>query len=123
VDDSLSVRKSLVQLLEDAAYEVKTASDGLEAVRALKGFDPHVICTDLEMPNMNGLELTEHLRLRPETQHLPIIMISSRSMDKHRDQATRAGVDFYVTKPYTDSDLLRQINEALQKNIGMAQAA
>ncbi len=123
VDDSLSVRKSLVQLLEDAAYEVKTASDGLEAVRALKGFDPHVICTDLEMPNMNGLELTEHLRLRPETQHLPIIMISSRSMDKHRDQAARAGVDFYVTKPYTDGDLLRQINEALQKNTGMAQAA
>lgn len=123
VDDSLSVRKSLVQLLEDAAYEVKTASDGLEAVRELKGFAPHVICTDLEMPNMNGLELTEHLRLRPETQHLPIIMISSRSMDKHRDQAARAGVDFYVTKPYTDADLLRQISEALQKNTGMAQAA
>ena len=123
VDDSLSVRKSLVQLLEDAAYEVKTANDGLEAVRELKGFAPHVICTDLEMPNMNGLELTEHLRLRPETQYLPIIMISSRSMDKHRDQAARAGVDFYVTKPYTDADLLRQISEALQKNTGMAQAA
>ncbi len=123
VDDSLSVRKSLVQLLEDAAYEVKTASDGLEAVRELKSFAPHVICTDLEMPNMNGLELTAHLRLRPETQHLPIIMISSRSMEKHRDQAARAGVDFYVTKPYTEADLLRHITEALQKNAGMAQAA
>lgn len=80
----------------------------------LETFKPHVICTDLEMPNMNGLELTEHLRRRADTGDLPIIMITSRSMDKHRDQAKRAGVNFYVTKPYTDADLLQQVRLAMQ---------
>ncbi len=114
VDDSLSVRKSLTQLLEDSAFEVVGAGDGLDAIRMLETFKPHVICTDLEMPNMNGLELTEHLRRRADTRDLPIIMITSRSMDKHRDQAKRAGVDFYVTKPYTDADLLQQVRMAMQ---------
>lgn len=113
VDDSLSVRKSLTQLLEDAAYEVAGAGDGLDAIRMLDEFVPHVICTDLEMPNMNGLELTEHLRRRKDTSAMPIIMITSRSMDKHRDQAKRAGVDYYVTKPYTDQDLLSQVRQAM----------
>ena len=117
VDDSLSVRKSLTQLLEDSAYEVLGAGDGLEAIRLLENFKPHVICTDLEMPNMNGLELTEHLRRRDDTRELPIIMITSRSMDKHRDQAKRAGVDFYVTKPYTDAELLQQVRQAMQTNV------
>jgi chemotaxis protein histidine kinase CheA/ActR/RegA family two-component response regulator len=117
VDDSLSVRKSLTQLLEDSAYEVAGANDGLDAIRMLENFKPHVICTDLEMPNMNGLELTEHLRRRDDTRELPIIMITSRSMDKHRDQAKRAGVDFYVTKPYTDAELLQQVRQAMQTNV------
>jgi chemotaxis protein histidine kinase CheA/ActR/RegA family two-component response regulator len=117
VDDSLSVRKSLTQLLEDSAYEVVGANDGLDAIRMLEKFKPHVICTDLEMPNMNGLELTEHLRRREDTRELPIIMITSRSMDKHRDQAKRAGVDFYVTKPYTDAELLQQVRQAMQANV------
>jgi chemotaxis protein histidine kinase CheA/ActR/RegA family two-component response regulator len=117
VDDSLSVRKSLTQLLEDSAYEVVGAGDGLEAIRMLEKFKPHVICTDLEMPNMNGLELTEHLRRREDTRELPIIMITSRSMDKHRDQAKRAGVDFYVTKPYTDAELLQQVRQAMHTNL------
>lgn len=122
VDDSLSVRKSLTQLLEDAAYEVAGAGDGLDAIRMLDEFVPHVICTDLEMPNMNGLELTEHLRRRKDTQELPIIMITSRSMDKHRDQAKRAGVDFYVTKPYTDQDLLSQVRQAMLRTVDQATA-
>jgi chemotaxis protein histidine kinase CheA/CheY-like chemotaxis protein len=118
VDDSLSVRKALIQLLQDSAFEVIGAGDGLEAIRALEKFAPDVICTDLEMPNMNGLELTEHLRRRPDTRALPIIMITSRSLDKHRDQATRAGVDYYVTKPYTDAELLRQVHQAIQRGVG-----
>jgi chemosensory pili system protein ChpA (sensor histidine kinase/response regulator) len=116
VDDSLSVRKALMQLLQDEAFEVKGAGDGMEAIRAIETFNPHVVCTDLEMPNMNGLELTQHLRDKEATRHLPIIMITSRSMDKHRDQALQAGVDFYVTKPYTDGDLLQQVHQAL--NLG-----
>jgi chemosensory pili system protein ChpA (sensor histidine kinase/response regulator) len=114
VDDSLSVRKALIQLLQDQAFEVKGAGDGMEAVRMIDSFAPHLICTDLEMPNMNGLEFTRHVRLNPTWRHLPIIMITSRSLDKHREQALQAGVDFYLTKPYTDADLLKYVRQALQ---------
>ena len=113
VDDSLSVRKSLVQLVSDAGYNVKAAKDGLEAIALLKDFMPGVILTDLEMPNMNGLEFTSHLRARPDTRELPVIMITSRSMDKHRKQAELAGVSVYLTKPYTDTDLLGHIHSAI----------
>ena len=113
VDDSLSVRKSLVQLISDAGYNVKAAKDGLEAIALLKDLMPGVVLTDLEMPNMNGLEFTSHLRTRADTRELPIIMITSRSMDKHRKQAELAGVNVYLTKPYTDSDLLGHIHNAI----------
>ena len=114
VDDSLSVRKGLMQLLQDAAYEVKGAGDGMEAIRVLDSFQPHLVCTDMEMPNMNGLELTQHLRMKEKTRDLPVIMITSRSMDKHRDQAMQAGVSIYITKPYTEADLLKHVHTALQ---------
>ena len=86
----------------------------MEAIREIESFKPHLVCTDLEMPNKNGLELTQHLRLKEATRHLPIIMITSRSMDKHREQAMRAGVDVYLTKPYTDADLLQQVQGTMQ---------
>ena len=114
VDDSLSVRKGLMQLLQDAAYEVKGAIDGMEAIRVLKSFDPHLICTDMEMPNMNGIELAQHLRMDSSAKHLPIIMITSRSTEKHRELAMRAGVDIYLTKPYTEEALLQHIRGLLQ---------
>lgn len=114
VDDSLSVRKGLVQLLQDAAYEVKGAGDGMEAIRVMESFKPHLVCTDMEMPNMNGLELTQHLRLKEDAQHLPVIMITSRSMEKHRKQALNAGVNVYMTKPYTEAELLQHVHDALQ---------
>jgi chemotaxis protein histidine kinase CheA/ActR/RegA family two-component response regulator len=114
VDDSLSVRKGLIQLFQDAAYEVKGAGDGMEATRVLESFQPHLVCTDMEMPNMNGLELTQHLRMKESTRHLPVIMITSRSMDKHREQAMQAGVSIYVTKPYTETALLQHVHDALK---------
>ena len=123
VEDSLSVRKALMQLLHDAAFEVKGAGDGMEAIREIESFKPHLVCTDLEMPNMNGLELTQHLRLEEPTRHLPVIMITSRSMDKHREQAMRAGVDIYVTKPYTDAELLQHVRNALQPGFVRAEVA
>ena len=123
VDDSLSVRKGLVQLLQDAAYEVKGAGDGMEAIRVMESFKPHLICTDMEMPNMNGLELTQHLRMEEATRSLPIIMITSRSMEKHRKQALNAGVDVYMTKPYTDAELLQHVQSILQASISNAELA
>jgi len=116
VDDSLSVRKALALLIEDAGFETLLAKDGLEAIEILNQEQPNVMLVDMEMPRMNGLELTAHVRANQATEKLPIFMITSRTMEKHRKQAQDAGVDAYLTKPYQDSDLLNLIDQALQNN-------
>lgn len=113
VDDALSVRTSLLQLVQDAGFRAEAARDGVEAIQALRTFKPDVMLTDLEMPNMNGVELTAHIRNRDDFKGLPIIMITSRSQDKHRQMAEQAGVDAYFTKPYNDIELLQTIRSAI----------
>jgi chemotaxis protein histidine kinase CheA/CheY-like chemotaxis protein len=109
VDDALSVRRSMQQLLEDAGYEVATANDGFEALEHMRRQQPTIVLTDLEMPNLNGLELTRRVREIPHWMGLPVVMITSRASDKHRELATQAGVDLYLTKPYTDAELLGHV--------------
>jgi chemosensory pili system protein ChpA (sensor histidine kinase/response regulator) len=109
VDDSLSARRALVQVMQDAGYEVREARDGLEAVDIVAGKRPDIVLADMEMPRMNGIELTFHLRARPETADLPVIMITSRSTAKHRQQAETAGVNAYLTKPFLDDELLDHV--------------
>lgn len=111
VDDALTVRNSLQELLEDAGFRIGTAKDGMEAVNMLDSFKPDMILTDLEMPNMNGIELTNYVRNHDETRNMPVIMITSRSLEKHRALADNAGVSHYITKPYNDSDLISTINK------------
>ncbi|NJO17456.1 MAG: response regulator [Thioploca sp.] len=113
VDDSLSVRKSLSLLLEDAGFETLLAKDGLEAIEIMNQQRPQVMLVDMEMPRMNGLELTAHVRANQATQKLPIFMITSRTTEKHREQAQLAGVNAYLTKPYQDGELLGLIDKAL----------
>ncbi len=114
VDDALSVRTSLKELLEDAGFATKTAIDGVGALEAMDVFRPNIVLTDMEMPNMNGIELTRHIKSREEGR-LPVIMITSRSLQKHRELAEEAGVDTYITKPYSDADLIRTIRKSLAK--------
>ena len=109
VDDSLSARRALAQVMTDAGYEVREARDGHEAVQIVQGRRPEVVLADMEMPRMNGIELTSHLRARPETMDLPVIMITSRSTAKHRHQAEEAGVNVYLTKPFLDDELLDHV--------------
>ncbi len=113
VDDAISVRNSLVQLVQDAGFRAESARDGMDAIDTLRVFRPDIVVTDLEMPNMNGIELTAHIRARDDLKRLPVIMITSRSQEKHRALAQQAGVDSYITKPYNDGDLLQTIREAL----------
>jgi len=89
------------------------ARDGLDAVDSIRDFKPDIVLTDLEMPNMNGLELTAYIRSKDDLKELPVIMVTSRSQEKHRRMAQQAGVDAYVTKPYSDTDLLEKIRHAL----------
>ncbi len=109
VDDALSVRRSMEQLLEDAGYEVVSAADGFLALEVVRSKMPAIVLTDLEMPNLNGLELTKRLRELPQFMGTPIVMITSRASDKHRGMAIEAGVDLYLTKPYTDATLIEHI--------------
>ena len=111
VDDSLSARRALVQVMEDAGYEVREARDGMEAAQLVQARRPAIVLADMEMPRMNGIELTAHLRARPETADLPVIMITSRSTAKHRQQAEAAGVNVYLTKPFLDDQLLEHVAE------------
>jgi len=109
VDDSLSARRTLAQLLSDAGYQVETAIDGLDALARMEKATPHLLLVDLEMPRMNGLELTSHLRSKSQWSAIPIIMITSRAAEKHRAQALRAGVTEYLTKPYVEHELLDRL--------------
>ncbi len=109
VDDSLSVRKTLSQLLGDAGFDVSTARDGFDALEQLSKRDVDVVLTDLEMPNLNGLDLTRRLRESPSWHALPVVMISSRGTDKHRARAEQAGVSDYFTKPYSETELLARV--------------
>ena len=115
VDDSLSARRSLAQFIQDAGFEVRTARDGLEAIEAINRRKPDLILADLEMPRMNGLELTAHLRANSATHHLPIIMITSRSTDKHRREAEAMGVNAYLTKPFVEDELLDHMHQLLSR--------
>ena len=109
VDDALSVRRSMQQLLGDAGYDVATAADGFEAIEQIRLKRPSLLLTDLEMPNLNGLELTRRVREVQQWMAMPIVMITSRAGDKHRQIAADAGVDVYLTKPYLDADLLSHV--------------
>jgi chemosensory pili system protein ChpA (sensor histidine kinase/response regulator) len=112
VDDSLTVRKITSRMLTRAGYEVVTATDGVDALEKLAemGDDvPDVMLLDIEMPRMDGFALAKHLRRDPKTKGLPIIMITSRTADKHRDYAMQLGVNTYLGKPYQEDELLQNI--------------
>jgi chemosensory pili system protein ChpA (sensor histidine kinase/response regulator) len=114
VDDSLSARRSLAQFAQDAGFEVRTARDGLEAIQIITSKRPDLVLADLEMPRMNGLELIAHLRANQATRDVPVIMITSRTTDKHRREAKAAGANVYLTKPFVEDELLRHIHHLLR---------
>ena len=115
VDDSLSARRSLVQFMQDAGYKVRSARDGLEAIEILNVLNPDIVLSDLEMPRMNGMEFVNHVRASDDKSSLPIIIITSRTASKHQQEAIAAGADVYLTKPYSEDELLEQIQK-LQKS-------
>ena len=109
VEDSLSTRRTLEQLVADSGYDVKTAIDGIEAIQIMKNWKPNVILSDLELPRLNGLELTTHVRTSKELEDIPVIMITSRYTKKHREHAQKVGVSVYLTKPFSEIDVMSNI--------------
>lgn len=115
VDDSLSTRRALVQVLSDAGHDVRTANDGLDAMNMLGKYVPDIILTDMEMPRVNGLELTAHIRHSEKLKHIPVIMLTSRSTEKHRQMSAAAGVDVHLIKPFSDEVLLQHVARLTQR--------
>ena len=109
VDDSLTVRKITTRLLEREGYIALTAKDGLDALQVLSDNNPDVILLDIEMPRMDGFEFTKTLKADNRQNNIPIIMITSRTAEKHRSHAMELGVNEYVGKPYQDEQLLALI--------------
>jgi chemosensory pili system protein ChpA (sensor histidine kinase/response regulator) len=114
VDDSLTVRKVTSRLLIRAGYEVATAKDGLDAINRLKGVAPDVMLVDIEMPRMDGFELTKHVRATSTLAGIPIIMVTSRDADKHRAYAFELGVNAFLGKPFQEEELLAYIPRFLE---------
>jgi len=111
VDDSITVRKVTTRLLERNDMHVITAKDGVDAVAKLQEHIPDMMLLDIEMPRMDGFELATHIRNEARLRGIPIIMITSRTGDKHRKRAMEIGVDRYLGKPFQESELLSTIRE------------
>jgi len=114
VDDSVSVRRMMEQFVRDLGYEPDSAGDGVEALERVRRRVPSIVLVDLEMPRMNGVEFVRALRADEATRAVPVVMITSRSSDKHRALAHDAGVDVFLTKPYTEDALASHITALLQ---------
>jgi chemosensory pili system protein ChpA (sensor histidine kinase/response regulator) len=106
VDDSLTVRRVTQRLLEREGYRVLLAKDGVDALEQMQETRPDLMLVDIEMPRMDGFDLTRHVRGNEATHAIPIIMITSRSADKHRNYAIDLGVDAYFGKPFQEDVLL-----------------
>lgn len=114
VDDSLTMRKVLSRVLEREDFEVITANDGMDAIQKLHDITPDIILTDIEMPRMDGFEFSRHVRDNAVTKNIPLIVISSRTADKHRNVAAEIGVNAFMGKPVQDEDLIAQVKALLK---------
>ena len=113
VDDSLTVRKITGKHLTKHGMEVLTAKDGIDAWEQLRDRVPDIMLVDIEMPRMDGYELTSRIRSDERLRHIPIIMITSRAGAKHKQRALDIGVDDYMSKPYQEDELFRNIDKLL----------
>lgn len=114
VDDSITMRKVTTRVLERNDMDVITAKDGLDAVEKLQDKVPDIVLLDVEMPRMDGYELATYMKNDPRLKLVPIIMITSRTGEKHRQRALEIGVERYLGKPYQEADLLRNVQETLR---------
>jgi len=111
VDDSLTVRKITSRLLEREGYQVMTAKDGIDALEQMKNRLPDLMLVDIEMPRMDGFELSSRVRQDSRSASVPIVIISSRTAEKHRNRAQQIGVNAFLGKPYQETELMAQLTQ------------
>jgi chemosensory pili system protein ChpA (sensor histidine kinase/response regulator) len=116
VDDSITMRKVTTRVLERHNFEVGTAKDGVDALERMAERVPDLMLLDIEMPRMDGYELATQMKADPRLRDVPIIMITSRTGEKHRQRALELGVQRYLGKPYQEHELLRNVFELLSRD-------
>ena len=117
VDDSITVRRVTQRLLQREGYRVALAADGLQAMERLAEERPTLVLSDIEMPRMDGFDLLRNIRADEALRDLPVVMITSRIAQKHREMARQLGANHYLGKPYSDEELLGLIQHySLQGN-------
>ena len=122
VDDSLTVRKFTTRLLTREGFEVITARDGVDALKLLSDHAPDAILLDIEMPRMDGFEFAKTIKGDAKSAQIPIIMITSRTADKHRNRAAELGVDRFLGKPYQEDELLQSLRGVIGSGGALRQA-
>ena len=126
VDDSITVRRVTQRLLQREGYRVVMAADGVQALEKLEGELPCVVLSDIEMPRMDGFDLARQIRADERLKALPLVMITSRIADKHREHALSLGANHYLGKPYRDEELMHLVRHyagQMQQATGAAASA
>jgi two-component system, chemotaxis family, sensor histidine kinase and response regulator PixL len=122
VDDAVALRRTLALSLERAGFRVVQARDGREAIEQLQKNDStNLVICDIEMPNMNGFDFLNYRRQNPQLSKIPVIMLTSRSNDKHRWLAMHLGATAYFTKPYIEQTFLRAIQDIISNQQSVIQ--
>ncbi|MBK1986804.1 hybrid sensor histidine kinase/response regulator [Sphaerospermopsis aphanizomenoides BCCUSP55] len=117
IDDAISVRQTLVMTLQKSGYQVFSAQNGVEALEQLQLHpEVEVIISDLEMPRMNGFELLSHIRQNPTLAQKPVVVLTSRSSEKHRQLAQELGATAYLTKPYLEHEFLSTVDSLVNRD-------
>ena len=114
VDDSASLRQMVAFTLEGAGFEVVQAVDGRDALAKLQGRDIHLFLADLNMPNMDGIELTRQLRAMPAYKFVPIVLLTTESHPERKQQAKAAGATGWIVKPFAPDKLLAVVNKVMR---------
>ncbi len=114
VDDSASVRQMVAFTLKQGGYQVLEAADGVDALSKLDGSSVHMMFVDLNMPNMDGIELIKHVRAKQEFKFVPIIMLTTESQDKKKQEGKAAGATGWIVKPFKPDQLIGVISKVLR---------
>ena len=113
-DDEANLRKLVHTTLEDPGCRILEAADGNAALDLAKREKPDLVLVDWMMPGLTGIEVMKALRADPATATVPIIMLTAKGQEKDREQAVKAGTDFYLIKPFSPLELLKKVREVLE---------
>ncbi len=106
VDDSVSMRQMVSFTLRDAGYEIVEATNGRDALNKINGVKIDMVITDLNMPEMDGIEFIRQLRARAEMRFTPVVMLTTESQEAKKQEGKRAGASGWIVKPFTPEQLI-----------------